>query len=158
MDFMSSETVQATRMVRDSNWVRKSFLLAGNKADEETSVWRTWSTAYSKYVDTSLGGNFAINQLPQFTRYADLRTKGLSKDAQRAKNQTSAAMSGMGRYYSEAIDDSAQLIHMRFGTARFNSLISFFVNFYDHEAGVLAREGRVPFSFYAGKIATTIVT
>lgn len=158
MNLMSSETVQATRMVRDSNWVRKSFLLAGNKADEETSVWRTWSTAYSKYVDTSLGGNFAINQLPQFTRYADLRTKGLSKDAQRAKNQTSAAMSGMGRYYSEAIDDSAQLIHMRFGTARFNSLISFFVNFYDHEAGVLAREGRVPFSFYAGKIATTIVT
>lgn len=155
---MSNETVQATRMVRDSNWVRKSFLLSGNKADEETSVWRTWSTAYSKYVDTSLGGNFAINQLPQFTRYADLRTKGLSKDAQRAKNQTSAAMSGMGRYYSEAIDDSAQLIHMRFGTARFNSLISFFVNFYDHEAGVLAREGRVPFSFYAGKIATTIVT
>lgn len=155
---MSNETVQATRMIRDSNWVRKSFLLSGNKADEETSVWRTWSTAYSKYVDTSLGGNFAINQLPQFTRYADLRTKGLSKDAQRAKNQTSAAMSGMGRYYSEAIDDSAQLIHMRYGTARFNSLISFFVNFYDHEAGVLAREGRVPFSFYAGKIATTIVT
>lgn len=155
---MSNETVQATRVIRDSNWVRKSFLLSGNKADEETSVWRTWSTAYSKYVDTSLGGNFAINQLPQFTRYADLRTKGLSKDAQRAKNQTSAAMSGMGRYYSEAIDDSAQLIHMRYGTARFNSLISFFVNFYDHEAGVLAREGRVPFSFYAGKIATTIVT
>ena len=158
MNLMSNETVQATRMIRDSNWVRKSFLLSGNKADEETSVWRTWSTAYSKYVDTSLGGNFAINQLPQFTRYADLRTKGLSKDAQRAKNQTSAAMSGMGRYYSEAIDDSAQLIHMRYGTARFNSLISFFVNFYDHEAGVLAREGRVPFSFYAGKIATTIVT
>lgn len=158
MNLMSNETVQATRVIRDSNWVRKSFLLSGNKADEETSVWRTWSTAYSKYVDTSLGGNFAINQLPQFTRYADLRTKGLSKDAQRAKNQTSAAMSGMGRYYSEAIDDSAQLIHMRYGTARFNSLISFFVNFYDHEAGVLAREGRVPFSFYAGKIATTIVT
>ena len=155
---MTAETVQATRMIRDSNWVRKSFLLSGNKADEETSVWRTWSTAYSKYVDTSLGGNFAINQLPQFTRYADLRTKGLSKDALRAKNQTSASMSGMGRYYSEAIDDSAQLIHMRFGTARFNSLISFFVNFYDHEAGVLAREGRVPFSFYAAKIATTIVT
>lgn len=158
MNLMSNETIQATRMVRDSNWVRKSFLLSGDKSDEESSIWRTWSTAYSKYVDTSLGGNFAINQLPQFTRYADLRTKGLSKDALRSKNQTSAAMSGMGRYYSEAIDDNAQLIHMRFGTARFNSLISFFTNFYDHEAGVLAREGRVPFSFYAGKIATTIVT
>ncbi len=158
MNLVSNETIQATRIVRDSNWVRKSFLLSGDKSDEESSIWRTWSTAYSKYVDTSLGGNFAINQLPQFTRYADLRTKGLSKDALRSKNQTSAAMSGMGRYYSEAIDDNAQLIHMRFGTARFNSLISFFTNFYDHEAGVLAREGRVPFSFYAGKIATTIVT
>lgn len=155
---MSNDTVTAARMVRDSNWVRKSFLLSGQKADEETSVWRTWSTAYSKYVDTSLGGNFAINQLPQFTRYADLRTKGLSRDALRSKNQSSASMSGMGRYYSEAIDDTAQLIHMRFGTARFNSLISFFTNFYDHEAGMLAREGRVPFSFYAAKIATTIVT
>lgn len=158
MSLMSNETVQATRMIRDSNWVRKSFLLSANKSDEESSLWRTWSTAYSKYVDTSLGGNFAINQLPQFTRYADLRTKGLSRDALRAKGQTSASMSGMGRYYSEAIDDTSQLIHMRYGTARFNSLISFFVNFYDHEAGVLAREGRVPFSFYAGKIATTIVT
>lgn len=158
MNLMSNETIQATRVIRDSSWVRKSFLLSGDKSDEESSIWRTWSTAYSKYVDTSLGGNFAINQLPQFTRYADLRTKGLSKDAVRSKNQTSAAMTGMGRYYSEAIDDSAQLIHMRFGTARFNSLISFFTNFYDHEAGVLAREGRVPFSFYAGKIATTVVT
>lgn len=158
MNLMSNDTVTAARMVRDSNWVRKSFLLSGQKADEETSVWRTWSTAYSKYVDTSLGGNFAINQLPQFTRYADLRTKGLSRDALRSKNQSSASMSGMGRYYSEAIDDTAQLIHMRFGTARFNSLISFFTNFYDHEAGMLAREGRVPFSFYAAKIATTIVT
>lgn len=158
MNLISEETNAATRLVRDSNWVRKSFLLSGEKADEETSVWRTWSTAYSKFVDTSLGGNFAINQLPQFTRYADLRTKGLSRDALRSKNQTSAALSGMGRYYSESIDDNAQLIHMRFGTARFNSLISFFVNFYDHEAGLLAREGRVPFSFYAAKVATTIVT
>lgn len=158
MNFMSEDTISANRIVRDSSWVRKSFLLSGDKADDDVAQWRTWSTAYSKFVDTSLGGNFAINQLPQFTRYADLRTKGLSKDALRARNQTASAMSGMGRYYSEAIDDNAQLIHMRFGTARFNSLISFFVNFYDHEAGVLAREGRVPFSFYAGKIATTIVT
>lgn len=125
MNLISKETNAATRLVRDSSWVRKSFLLAGEKSDEETSVWRTWSTAYSKFVDTSLGGNFAINQLPQFTRYADLRTKGLSRDALRSKNQTSAALSGMGRYYSESLDDNAQLIHMRFGTARFNSLISF---------------------------------
>lgn len=154
-----SETTQtAQRMIRDSSWVRKSFLLSGDKVDEETAMWRTWSTAYTKYVDTSLGGNYAINQLPQFTRYADIRSKGLSRDALRARNQSATSMAGMGRYYSESIDDHAQLIHMRFGTARFNSLISFFVNFYDREAGLLAREGRVPFSFYVGKVATTIVT
>lgn len=145
-------------MVRDRNWVRKSFLLSGSKSDADSQLWRTWSTSYSKFVDTSLGGNYPINQPPQFTRYADIRSRGLSRDTLRSRNQSATGLTGLGRYYSEAIDDPAQLIHMRFGTARFNSLISFFTNFYDHEAGILAREGRVPWSFYVSKVAVTIVT
>lgn len=48
---------------------------------------------------------------------------------------------GMGRYYSEAIDDNNQIIHLRFGVAQFNSLFSFFTGFYNNDVAAAARSG-----------------
>ncbi len=55
--------------------------------------------------------------------------------------QTTASR-GLGRYYSEAIDDNARIISMRFGVPQFNSLTTFFTGFYNSDAGALARTGR----------------
>lgn len=63
----------------------------------------------------------------------------------------------MGRYL-EAIDDQSQLLHLRFGTPRYQGLVSFFTSFFSYEAGMLAREGRVSWSYYIAKSAVTIVT
>lgn len=112
------------------------------------AVRRTLTDARFKFTDTTLGGNFAINPPPQFTRFADIPVRSL--------NPTSR---GMGRYYSESIDDNAQLVHMRFGVAKFNSLTNFFFNFYNPQAATLARTGRSnPISFALGKAVGTIVT
>lgn len=133
---------------KDTDWVRQSFMLPANSIDEVDAVRRVFSDASLKFTDTTLGGNFAINPPPQFTRHADLKVRGRF-----------AGSRGMGRYYSEAIDDPAQHIHLRFGVPQFNSLTSFFTSFYDPEASVLARTGRNSGLFYyAGRVAGFLLT
>lgn len=145
---------------KDADWVRQSFMVdvdkVGNisleKVDNEN---RFFSTAQLKFVDTTLGGNFAINPPPQFTSTADIKSP--------SKLVSGATISkGMGRYYSEAIDDNAQIIHMRFGVPQFNSLTTFFTGFYNSGAGHLARTGRSSGAFYqlgrAGAFVVSIMS
>ena len=66
---------------------------------------------------------------------------------------------GMGRFYSEAIDDNAQLIHMRFGVPEFNSLTSFFSRMYNTEAGKMANTGSsTGVLFTIGKFAGSLIS
>lgn len=134
----------------DSQWVRQAFLVSQDQLDAVDQQNRTFSTASIKFTDTTLGGNICINPPPQFTRYADLRP------ANRSRNSNSQ---GMGRYYSEAIDDHNQIIYMRFGQPAFNSMTNFFSGFYNSDAGALARTGRSPGLFYAiGRAGTFVVS
>lgn len=126
-------------MVKDSQWLRQAFMLpTRNMSDNlagKTSIsvsdnrHRTYSGAEGKYTDTTLGGNFTINNVPQATRYSDRKQAGMH------------GTKGMGRYYSEAYDDNAIRCHLRFGVPEYNSISTFFANFYDPEAGQLARTG-----------------
>lgn len=127
------------RKIRDSNWVRQSFLVGGTTVDgkkvsnmSDIDVRnRTFSSARFKFTDTTPGGNLAINAPPQFTRNADIKYPGLLRTGK-----------GMGRYYSEAIDDNNRLVTMRLGVPAFNSLTTFWTGFYNSDLGALARTGR----------------
>ncbi len=144
--------------LRDADWVRKKHLLSADGLDAETARWRTFSTAHTKYTNASLGGNFPINQPPAFTRYADIRAAGTSVSATRKyTTRYGKRMLGPGRYWSEAFDDNRVEIHMRFGTPRYNGLATFFMNFYSHKAGLLAREGRASISYYASLAVGSII-
>jgi hypothetical protein len=140
---------------RGSLWLRHAFLLP--TSDDMTSYGSATKRRYAnsaafKFTNTTLGGNWAINNPPQFTRYADIRQPG------RGRTEASRAQ-GMGRYYSEAIDDPAQVIHMSFGVPQFSSWSSFFSNFYDRNAAMLANTGRVSGLWYnAGFIGGMVVT
>ncbi len=135
-------------VIKDSAWVRQAFVVPSNKLDIVDQQNRFFSTAALKFTDTTPGGNFAINPPPQFTRSADIKATSLS-----------GASKGMGVYYSEAIDDNAQLIHLRFGVPQFNSLTTFFTGFYNGDAGRLARTGRASSIFYTlGRAAAFVVT
>ena len=58
--------------LKDTDWIRQSFMLPRKSIANADSIRRTLTDARFKFTDTTLGGNFAINPPPQFTRYADL--------------------------------------------------------------------------------------
>ena len=132
----------------DAQWVRQSFIVNTHDngtpwLEEVDRINRSFSSADLKFTDTSLGGNTVINPPPQFTRYADPPAKGIIPDAADDVSLGPASRHiGMGSYYSEAIDDNGQVIHLRFGVAQYNSLTQFFTGFYSSSAGAAARTGR----------------
>ena len=134
--------------LNDQDWIRQCFILPQRAISSADSVRRTLTDARYKFTDTTLGGNFAINSPPQFTRFADLAVPSLYSGSK-----------GMGRGYSEIIDSNAELIHLRFGVPQFNSLANFFFNFYNPQMAATARTGRIDdISFALGKLSGTIVT
>lgn len=139
-------------LILDSDWVRKSFMLSDDIADSRFKKLTNMSGADYKFTDTRLGGNWAINQPPAFCRNADPRVSGIN-----VENTNGDSPRGMGMYWSDAIDDNMQVIHMRFGVPEYTGLVSFFSGFNDIEASLLARTGRVPITFYAGQVVGAIV-
>lgn len=139
--------------IKDASWVRQSFAVPNSALDQtgaQNDVTRRYfSTNQHKWTDTTLGGNFEINPPPQFTRTADIRP---------ANNRLTGSP-GMGRWYSENIDDNSQRIFIRAGVPQFNSLTTFFTGFYNTGAGTLARTGRSTGVFYAlGRAAGFVVS
>jgi len=179
---MSSSKALSSLPVVDGqgiDWVKKSFLIPrllgnqfdpkrdGRKRDWYDNRFHIYGLAATKFTDSSLGGNFAINPLPQFSKYADPRvptfamTSGATrrKDYDGTEKNNLSGGNGMGRYYSEAYDDNAQIIYMRMGKPEFNSLTTFFTGFYNSDASLLARRGRAAGLFYSvGKVAGTIAS
>lgn len=158
--------------ILDDSWVKSAFLLPSDQimGGNQAAINRIYSTSMQKATDTTLGGNFVINPLPQFTRYCDLKHNILTKSEARGKdtlipavsrfNGTSAnSTNGMGRVYSEKFDDNMQVVHFRCGYPQFNSLTSFYANYYSIPAASMARSGRAPGFFYTlgwavGSVAT----
>lgn len=147
-DTKNNLKTDATSKILDEDWAKFAFLVEKEDLDEIDQINRGFSSAYFKFTDTSLGGAMAINPKPQFTRYADAREKGRLSDRLDNTVGNFIGNTGMGRYYSEAIDDNSQIIHMRFGVPQFNSLTTFFTGFYSAGAGRLAKTGRADGLFY----------
>lgn len=139
-------------LILDSDWVKKSFMLSDDIADQRFIKLTQTTSADYKFTDTRLGGNWAINQPPAICRNADPRVSGIN-----VENTSGDSPRGMGGYYSTAIDDNSQNIFMRMGVAEYTGLVSFFSGFNDIEASLLARTGRVPITFYAGQVVGAIV-
>ncbi len=144
--------------VTDASWIKESsnssVILDGD--DRKT---RFYSTADNKFEDTSVGGNWTINPLPQLTRYADPRSKGILQGRESVTVANANPNIGMGHYYSEAFDDSKQVIHMRFGKPEYNSMISFFTGFFDNDVAQLARTGSVvqDFTYLIGRAVGLVI-
>lgn len=132
--------------VRDVDWVAKMFAVAPEKIQKKYQFAAYSTTAHNKFTDTRIGGNWAINNPPAYTRYADPRQSGLNN-----MNKRGTTPAGMGAFYSEQLDDNAHLVHMCFGVANFKGMISFFSGMGNIEAAMYARLGRVSFAFLVGK-------
>jgi hypothetical protein len=168
----------APELPANDQWVAQAFLIALDRSgasslSKEDRNFTKISSATIKYTDSSLGGNIAINPPPQFTPYCDPPSGGLfgsndpfvptSKDdtpfntlLPNPANQNYGSLSyGQGHYYSEAIDDNSQIIHMRFGVTAYNSLTQFLTGFYNSGMATAARAGRFTDSGWQ-KLFTTV--
>jgi len=137
--------------VIDKEWITSRFMLSDKELSDLDARNRYFSTTSYKFTDTSLGGNVAINPRPQFTRYCDIRgSSRITRDPVTVSNRS--AKVGMGRYYSEAIDDNVQQIFMTFGIPKFNSLVNFFTRAIDYTDSVVANTGRLPIGYKVGQV------
>jgi len=137
--------------ILDNDWVKSRFMISDDMLHSVDAINRYNSSATNKFTDSSLGGNIHINPRPQYTRYCDIRVKGNildRKDVTLAKS----VENGMGRYYSESIDDNQQVVFMQFGVPKFNNLIDFFLNAIDYVDSVVANTGRSPTMYNIGKL------
>ena len=140
----------------DADWVSSAFMVSSNDLEDIDAVNRYWSSANVKFTDTRAGGNIGINAKPQFTRYSDIRVGG-KLIGRRSVSLNSRGNHGMGRYYSEAIDDNEQMVFMEFGVPEFNSLTRFFSLAIDPNAAFTANTGRANVFRGIGKLAGNVL-
>lgn len=140
--------------VLDSSWLKTTFLIGDKELLNSREKYKEWvnkvryrTSADAKITCTAPGMNFSINPKPQFTRYADIRSKGLlgSKrlDVSLGPSRNEFGL-GMGHYYSEAFDDTAQRIYLRFGVPNYSPLSSVLFNTIDIPRLVTNNRGAVP--------------
>lgn len=142
----------------DRDWVNSRFMAANKDLDELDQYNRFYNSALAKFTDTTLGGNVAINPRVQYTWYADIRHGGRWK-RNRVTVKDDEGGYGLGRYYSEAIDDNATTLYMEFGIPRFNSLIDFFTRAIDGKDSYIAKHGRMPDGTYdVARVAGNVLT
>lgn len=142
----------------DKDWVNFRFMAANKDLDTLDQYNRYFNSSLSKFTDTTLGGNIAINPRVQYTWYADIRHGGRWK-RNRVTVKDNDGGYGLGRYYSEAIDDNATTLYMEFGIPRFNSLLDFFTRAIDGKDSYIAKHGRMPSGAYdVSRIAGSILT
>ena len=103
-----------------------------------------------KCRDTSLGGNNAINSLYQYNETDDVQ-----HPFHIAYNDGHGD-EGMGRVYSEQIDDLAQIAYFSFGTPIFNNLATFYHSAIDPSLSDLMNKG--PTFISAEKIGTLVAS
>jgi hypothetical protein len=140
----------------DKDWAKQAFLTADRNLEADDITNRYWSSNVGKFTDTRLGGNIGINSRPQFNRYGDIRSKGrLAGRAEVSLTETTGD-NGMGRYYSEAIDDPSQTVYLRFGVPQFNTLTNFLRRAFDGGDIAYNRTGRFPAVYMLGKIVGTL--
>lgn len=163
----------------NTDWIRQSFFLTEQDVNDQILKAQVFTEASFSFTDTTLGGNFTINNAPQYTRYADIKMGGntglvysyglkkvidrrnaIIKQSRQAGNHIGevagagnggpSSSKGMGRAYKETLDRYSQIITFRFGVPEYNALTTFFGNFYSTGAGTIARTGRAGSMFFGG--------
>ncbi len=132
-----------SRFGKDRTWIRQSMILPSTKIDQTDMSRRLFSDGMFDFADTTLGGNQAINPLPQYCEFADLNTERFFPNVGR----------GMGSQYSDMVNSNQVLVHLRCGVPAFNSLTMFLANSYSPDASRLARTGRTGgVGFFIGRV------
>lgn len=147
----------SANLIFDDDWLKTTFIITdkdlSNGMSDPYEVWikaqRYRTSADDKFTCTSPGMSLGVNPKPQFTRYADVRSKGRVKSRPDIKvgQQSHEAGLGMGGYYSIAIDDNQQRIFMRFGVPQYMPLAIWLYKAFDIHKTVLHGRGVITSTF-----------
>lgn len=136
-----------SEIAKDTTWLRASFL-AATKNPTDRHRYRM-SNGWMKFMDTTLGGNTAINAPYQFCRYADIKERRLMPDVGK----------GMGRWYSENIDDWGHDVHFRMGIPAHTGILNYALKSINGPAARYVATGRMPgIASLLGKVAGFIIS
>jgi hypothetical protein len=136
----------------DDEWLKSTFILGDGELKSNENSYQIYliknryrTTADYKFTSSAPGMNLSCNPRPQFTRYADLRSKGKLNSRQKVAVFPNSLPNkfgyGMGRYYSRAIDDNAQRIYMTFGVQEYTPITSWLKNSFDVKRIILMNRG-----------------
>lgn len=136
-------------LINDSEWMKTTFiikdkdLVVGDEYSKFIRKNRYYNTADFKFTSTSPGMSMGVNPKPQFTRYCDIRSKGKISTRPDISVGTEGHPQGlgMGRYYSEAIDDSQQRIFLRFGVPKYMPMLLWMSKSFDIDKVILHNRG-----------------
>ena len=143
-------------LIFDRDWLKTTFIigdedyLEGDPYSEYLKKNRYFSTADFKFTGTSPGLSIACNPKPQFTRYTDIRSMGKVPSRRglygngviyNIGTETNSSGLGLGRYYSEAIDDNEQRIFLRFGLPKYTPLLVWLRKSFDIDKVILQNRG-----------------
>lgn len=147
-------TIQGDEItVVDKEWVSNQIIVPLSKLPQKYKPGIITSNAHVKFTDTSIGGNLVMNPRPQWTRYADIRADdNLVNSTVLSPNLRVFDVSidditsnhGMGRCYSEAIDDHKQVVYLQFGLPKFNGIMTYLMNSVNYVDLYIAKHGRKP--------------
>lgn len=127
--------VGSRKMLKDVSWVSSvTFWGLHQNAVAMVQRYRKGSNGWLKFMDTTLGGNTAINAPYQFCRYADIKEYRLAQGIGK----------GMGRWYSENIDDWGHNVHFRVGVPAYSGLLSYILKAIDGPTARYVATGRTP--------------
>lgn len=130
--------------INDNEWSLHSWVLdAGmtqSSFDELQDAGRR-----VKFTDTSIGGSLYLNRRPQASLWSDFNEPRLAVfDPSNGYQEKSYDISfGMGRYFSEQIDDMQSLIHLRVGTVSFTSMFGYMLRSYDPVLDTASRDSLI---------------
>lgn len=143
----------------DADWVRGVFGKSNPNYDAKL-VMSSASELNNAYVgDTTVGGNVALNPLPQFTKFADLKSYGFLARPQVDEIQHESVMFdkesngiftmksyttgsyGMGRWYGQRIEQNRTRLYLQFGIQKFTGVLAFYLNCHSVDMTYLTRNG-----------------
>lgn len=147
--YIERQDKEAPDALLNKDWAFSAFILPNNEFVDPVDIANSgFSSATTKFTDGRFGCNIGVNCYPQFTPYADFPDKGRLSTRKEPSIHSSTGDFGLGTFWSEIFDDTAQIIYIQPGVPEFNSFFSFFSGAFNHKTSVVARTGRWPSAFY----------
>ena len=145
-------------IIIDNKWIKNVFILPlrdiyssdklsknPNNRNINPNIYYTASS--DKPYNTAIGNYKVLNPKYQFTEYCDIRhSMGSLYSYQNVTVNHESKLNNypLGRYYSESIDDTINMLYLTFGLPRYNTIFGFLQNTVSPLDAYILKTGTIP--------------